>query len=211
MSPLRKKLALMLLLTSIPLSCRAADSASSTVDSWVGLQSPFRVICTSVNFGVWFVPTGDRGGSTIISLDTESGTTDTVVSASGAGSDRLAVIQDRGYTSPLAGVCNIKGSLANNNDSLTVGFEGATNASISLKPAQHIFAQGLAAASEGAALSVSLRTPETGRTSVLVTDGEAVFRVVGELTIPNNISRSNYGAYKSNQTATVVVSDGIGD
>jgi len=197
-----------LLLVAAPFAAKA-DTASSTVDSWVGLESPFRVICTSVNFGVWFVPPGNRGGITTLSLDIATGTTDTVVTVSGTGSDRLAVIADRGYDSPLAGVCNVKGTLADNGASLTISFASDSNIDMELEPFMHIFATGLAAAPEGATLKVTLRTPETGRASVQVTGGEAVFRVVGDLTIPNNISRENYGAYKAIQPATIIVSDGV--
>lgn len=140
---------------------------------------------TSVNFGVWFVPTGDRGGSTIISLATALSSTDTEVTTSGAGSDRLTVIQGRDYTSSLAGDCNVKGSLAGNGAALTIGFEAGSNLNMSLEPAEHIFAQGFVAAQTLVSQSVSLCTPETSRSSVQVTNGEAVFRVVGDLTISN--------------------------
>ena len=188
-----------------------AEEASDTVDTYIGLESPFRVICTSLNFGVWFVPLGDRGGPSVLELDIRSGSTDTEVNVSGSGSDRLAVIQDQGYDSPLASVCNVRGSLAADNTPLTISFEGSSNIDMGFIAATHIFAQGLPAAVQPACLSVSLRTPETGRTSVLVTNGEAVFRVVGDLTIPNNIIRDHYGAYRVETPATIVVSDGVGD
>jgi len=207
MKSLQKKLVFSALLAILPFTSQA-ESASSPVDSWVGLESPFRVICTSLNFGVWFVPTGDRGGSTTISIDTKSGTTDTGVTISGPGSDRLAVIADRGYDSPLAGVCNVKGSLAENGQALEITFESSSNENISLIPSEHIYAQGLKQAPIGASLNVSLRAPESGRTTVALTNGEAQFRVVGDLTIPNNILRNNYGAYKSERSATIIVSDG---
>lgn len=186
-----------------------AEQASDVVESYIGLESPFRVICTSVNFGVWFLPLGDRGGDTVLDLHLAGGTTDTEVSVSGAGSVRAAVIQDANYTSPLAGVCNVRGSLAVNNTELTIAFETGSNTNMAMIPAAHIFAQGLAAAAAEPGLIVDLTAPEAGRTSVLTTDGEAVFRVVGTLAIPNNLVRDNYGAYRVNSAATIIVDDNI--
>ncbi|WP_404400525.1 hypothetical protein LG288_11070 [Idiomarina seosinensis] len=185
------------------------ETDSDVVDTYVGIESPFRVICTSVNFGVWFVPLGDRGGESVVDLFIQSGTTDTDTQVTGAGGDRLAVIADQGYDSPLAGVCNVRGSLADNASTITISFEGTTNQSIQMTPSSHIFAQDLAAAGTGAAMVANLTAPEAGRTSVQITDGEAVFRVVGTLTIPNNITRDNYGAYRGATKATIIVDDGI--
>jgi len=186
-----------------------AEQASDVVESYIGLESPFRLICTSVNFGVWFLPLGDRGGNTVLDLHLATGTTDTVVSVSGAGSDRAAVIEDTNYTSPLAGVCNVRGSLAANNTALTIAFETDSNVNMAMSPAAHIFAQGLSAAAAEPGLIVNLSAPEAGRASVLTTDGEAVFRVVGTLAIPNNLVRDNYGAYRGSSAATIIVNDGI--
>ena len=188
----------------------SAEAATDTVDTYIGIESPFRVICTSLNFGVWFVPMGDRGGESVLSLDIKPGTTDTEVNVTGAESSRLAVIQDSGYESPLASVCNVRGSLAANNTAITISFEGTENIDMGFVADTHIFAQGLEAAPEPTDLRVTLRTPETGRTSVLITNGEAVFRVVGDLTIPAVISRLNYGADRVEAPATIIVNDGVG-
>ncbi len=199
-------LLVLLVLPVCPFSA-AAETAFDDVESYVGLESPFRVICTSVNFGVWFLPLGERGGDTVLDLHLASGSTDTEVTVSGAMSDRAAVIPDANYTSPLAGVCNVSGSLASNSTVIGVTFETGTNVSMAMTPAAHIFAQGLDAAAAEPGLIVNLSAPEAGRTSVLTTDGEAVFRVVGTLTIPNNLVRDNYGAYRVSNSATVIVDD----
>ena len=185
----------------------AAETAFDDVESYVGLESPFRVICTSVNFGVWFLPLGDRGGDTVLDLHLASGSTNTEVTVSGAMSDRAALIEDSNYTSPLAGVCNVRGSLASNNAEIGITFESGTNINMAMTSAAHIFAQGLDGAAEEPGLIVNLSAPEAGRTSVLTTDGEAVFRVVGTLAIPNNLTLNNYGAYRVSSPATIIVED----
>ena len=191
-----KILAAAVLLVATP-SASLAEITSSVVDSWVGLESPFRISCSDVNFGVWFVPVGDRGGPTTITLFITSETSNTGVSISGTDSGRLAVIKEQGYKAPLAGVCDVDGSLAANGDELTIGFENDSNTDMSLEPSLHKYAEGLSAAPISASLSVSLSAPEKAN----ITEGEATFRVVGALTIPQSIVRDNYGAYKASQPA----------
>lgn len=188
-----------------------SETDSDIVDTYIGIESPFRVICTSVNFGVWFVPLGDRGGDSVVNLFVPSGTTNTDTNVTGGGSARLAAIEDKGYDSPLAGVCNVRGSLASNTSEITISFEDTSNQNISMVPSAHIFAQDLAAAETGATMVANLTAPEADRTNVRITNGEAVFRVVGTLSIPNNITRDNYGAYRGATNATIIVDDGVGD
>lgn len=209
----RSRLMALAVLVSAPMLVMAQSETSEIdsdiVDTYIGIESPFRIICTSINFGVWFVPLGDRGGDSVVNLFVPEDTTNTATNVTGGGRARLAAIEDKGYDSPLAGVCNVRGSLASNNTDITISFEGTSNQNISMVPSSHIFAQDLAAAQTGANMEANLSAPEAGRLNVRITNGEAVFRVIGTLNIPNNLIRDNYGAYRGTTNATIIVDDGV--
>lgn len=210
---LRSRLMALAVLVSTPMLVMAQSETSEIdsdiVDTYIGIESPFRIICTSINFGVWFVPLGDRGGDSVVNLFVPANSTNTDTDVTGGGSARLAAIEDKGYDSPLAGVCNVRGSLASNDTEITISFEGTSNQNISMVPSSHIFAQDLAAAQTGAIMEANLSAPEAGRVNVRITNGEAVFRVIGTLSIPNNLIRDNYGAYRGTTNATIIVEDGV--
>lgn len=85
----------------------AAETATDTVEVYAGLAPVLEMTCSDVNFGVWRVPTGDRSGTTTVTLDASSVATATVTGGSTADT---AVSLSGDYAIAAAGTCNVTGS-----------------------------------------------------------------------------------------------------
>ncbi|MGL5369918.1 MAG: hypothetical protein ACRDBF_02660, partial [Plesiomonas shigelloides] len=58
---------LMMAISSALLSGQAsAQPSSDTVDAYAGIAPTLELTCSDVNFGVWRMSTGTRGGATIV-------------------------------------------------------------------------------------------------------------------------------------------------
>ncbi|HEY7884493.1 MAG TPA: hypothetical protein VIC08_06040 [Cellvibrionaceae bacterium] len=181
----------------------AAETATDTIDVYAGLAPVLEMECTDVNFGVWRVPTGDRSGTTTVTLD--AGSTATATVTSGGAADTAVSLSTK-YNAPAAGTCNVTGSTVTSGNgaaSITTGSSGTF-----LGTASNPFATGLAAPTAlppGSAfdftLSLSTATP------AINANGEATFQVIGSMEIPNNLVSDNYGAYKSEGSSTVQFDD----
>lgn len=184
-------------------SSAAAETASDSVDVYAGLEPVLEMTCTDVNFGVWRVPTGDRNGTTTVTLD--AGSTATVTVTIGGAAD-TAVSRSTKYSAPAAGTCNVTGSTVTSGSgaaSITTGSSGTF-----LGTASNPFASGLTAPTAlppasafDFTLSLSTATP------AIDANGEATFQVIGSMEIPNNLVSDNYGAYKSQGSSTVLFDD----
>lgn len=181
----------------------AAETAEDTIDVYAGLAPVLEMTCSDVNFGVWRVPTGDRGDSTTITLNAASVAEATVTTGGGADT---AVSLSNNYDAPAAGTCNVTGSTVSNNNgeaTITTGSSGTF-----LGTASNPFATGLAAPTAlppGSAFDFTLSL-STG-TPAIDSNGEATFQVIGSMEIPNNLVSDNYGAYKSEGSSTVEFDD----
>ena len=182
----------------------AAETATDTVDVYAGLQAVLEMTCSDVNFGVWRVPTGDRGGSTTVTLD-ESGNVSATVTSGGAADNGVANDDDK-FDAPAAGTCNVTGSTVSDADgaaSITTGGSGTF-----LGTNSNPFATGLEkpdALPPGSAFSFTLSLSTA--TPAIDANGEATFQVVGSMEIPNNLVSDNYGAYISEGSSTVLFDD----
>lgn len=177
-----------------------AQTGQKPVNAIAGLSPVLILTCQDVNFGVWRVPAGDRAGITSITLTTNgdllaSPTTATI----GGVSDQVSLAS--GYQVPTAGHCKLEGSNGYQGSSVEAFINSNTNIAFTTSTHDNLKAPVATAAGVTANLSLSNATP------AITADGEANFRIVGTLTIPNNLVRANYGGYRSATPANVSVTD----
>jgi hypothetical protein len=174
---------------------QAQQTASTTVNAVAGLAPVMTLTCTDVNFGVWTVPSGDRGGVTTLTMSVnapDSATATETIAVSGV----TTVAQIYPDT---AGRCVVQGAW----NTLTAAING--NSGMAFGTSNHIVALGnvkvptVTNSNVSANLTLSTTTPSVNANS------EAFFYVVGTLTIPNNLITGNYGGYRANTPATVSV------
>lgn len=180
----------------------AAETASDTIQVYAGLAPVLEMTCTDVNFGVWRVPTGDRGDKTIVTLNASSVATATVFTG---GAADTAVSLSGKYDNPAAGTCDVTGSAVSNVNGVATLTDGS---GIFIGTDANTFATGLAEPTDLPLDSVFKFTLglSTG-TPAINADGEATFKVIGSMEIPNNLVTNNYGAYKSEGSVTVEFDD----
>ncbi|WP_404400531.1 hypothetical protein LG288_11085 [Idiomarina seosinensis] len=194
-------------------SSTMAETATDTIDVYAGLAPALELSCTDVHFGVWRVPTGDRGSVTTVTLTAgafSNGAFATTESASGGG-DRVSLSQSSDFNESQVGTCSVTGSTA---------AENATgSASLLNEDTGQVFGSLVAITSSGDYSFGTIGTPLNTEASMFYTlelsdraptidaNGEARFAVVGEFTIPQTIDADWYGGYKSNGSETVQFDD----
>ena len=152
--------------------------------------------CADVNFGVWTVPTGDRGGVTTITMTVNSPDSPTALPTVTVGGASTNVAQ---IGADDAGRCKVEGAW----NALTASI--AANVAKPFTTSNHVVANGVVklptvgASGVVADLTLSTLTPSVNAAS------EAYFYVIGTLTIPNNLVVGNYGGYRSSTPAVVTV------
>ncbi len=151
--------------------------------------------CTDVNFGVWTVPSGDRGGDTTLTISVNAADSAVAVESIAVGgvTNVAQIYPDN------AGRCVVQGAW----NTLTAAIN--SNTGMAFGTSNHIVALGsvkvptVTNTSVAADLTLSTTSPSVNANS------EAFFYVVGTLTIPNNLITGNYGGYRANTPATVSV------
>lgn len=170
-----------------------AEEASGTLDITAGLAEAMTVTCdAALSFGVTRLSTGDRNGSTTLTVAADPDTISATIGGAATGVVSSAV---------SAGSCVVSGSQANDDTVLTVTSDGKSidSVSVSLDAAA---TDGLSAASSPVS---GLDVGSFTLSDTSLTSGEATFAVGGTLTIPNNLTEGNLGGY--NNTLTILVSD----
>jgi hypothetical protein len=163
------------------------------VNALAGLAPAMTLTCTDVNFGVWSVPAGDRGGSTTITMTVntpDSATAvETVVAAPATG---IAQIRP-----DSAGRCKVEGAW----NAVTASMTGAA---VTFTTSNHVSnTVGVVVPTVTAPMTGNLVLSTT--TPAVTALSEAWFYVVGTMTIPNNLVAGNYGGYRSAVAAQVSV------
>lgn len=178
-------------------------SVTASVNARAGLASLFEVTCSPVNFGVWRVPVRSSGGTTRVFLDVSANDRTGISNAYLKGNTYLVSLAS-GYNPPEAGTCIVTGAVA---VSTTLPTAISNNLNLSFIASNH---EGLGTPGTLALLTADLRLFSGGAgTNPVAIDanGSGSFRVVGILTIPEEIKAENYGGYETGTGATVSVTD----
>ncbi|MEL4204261.1 hypothetical protein P0W48_13005 [Plesiomonas shigelloides] len=188
---------LMMAISSALLSGQAsAQTSSDTVDAYAGIAPTLELTCSDVNFGVWRMGTGARGGATIVTLPSNG------TSATSTGGT-AALSNANSHQAPVRSTCQLKGSGAPNGTAATVTLKDNTSMTFTGTSSNN-FAVTLPAPGTAAALTANL----TAFTLAPVISGGATqVYIGGELTIPDNIVEANYGSYKTSAPLTVTLED----
>jgi len=187
-----------------------AEEASTNISVFAGLEPVMTLECTPINFGVYQVARGDRGiglGPTIVFLEESRGGTITTAFEN-EGTDKIALSDKPEYGSPQLGECTIKSSRVRNND-LYITRDPAEDTALDFSgEGANPFASSLNAPITQVNGIVAKLFVDERDSSLIRTDdeGNAVFKIVGELNIPNNLTAENYGSYKG-AALTITVSD----
>lgn len=177
----------------------AQAQSTGSVNVIAGLSPVLKLTCSDVNFGVWRVPAGDRAGVTTVTLRV-NGDLQAAQTTPELGGTQINVSLATGYQVPAAGYCKLEGSNGYLGSTALASISGATGMTFTTSNHDNLKVPVTAA---GVTADLGLST-----TAPVVTDlGEAHFRVVGVMTIPNNLVRANYGGYRAVTAATVSVSD----
>lgn len=193
----------------------AADTATDTIEVYAGLAPALELTCTDVHFGVWRVPTGDRGGVTTVALTAgafSSGAFETTAAATGFA-DRVALSKNAAFDEPQVGTCVVTGSTAAENapGSASIIDEDGVQAFGSVvaigTAGDYEFGTIGVPANEEAQMSYLLEL--NNRAPVFDANGRTEFAVEGTLTIPQTITAGDLGGYKSNASHTVAFNDGV--
>ena len=174
----------------------AAETATDDVQVYAGLAPILALECSSVNFGAWRVPPGERGTFTKINMPTNSSkVTATVGDTSTADNDVSLSIK---YAAPSLGECIATGSLAYRDGSVTRGT--VTHSAIGgflSGTSNNPFATGLNAPTGFNLQGFRYVLEFSTLTPLISSTGRATFRIGGTLTIPEKLISDNYGAYQS--------------
>jgi len=175
-----------------------ADTASDDLEITAGLTEALTLSCeTALSFGITRLETGNRGGTTTLTVDPDGG--DITL-----GGDDTNVSAGTGQ----AGTCTIAGSSATDGATVTVTIGGSSleSADVSLVADANAFS-GLGP--PGTLLNdLDVSTFATNPGSVVIdSNGGATFNIGGTLTIPAEVTGDNLGGY-SNEV-TVEVDDGF--
>lgn len=196
------------LLAVCSLTTHAEETTTSSV-VYTGLEPVMTLECSPINFGVFQVARGNRGitGPTVVYLEQSRGGALTT-SFANAGRDQIALSDKPEYQAQQLGECIIESSGVKNND-LHITREPAEGVSLAFTGASaNPFAANLnAPTTQASNITAQLFVDETDPTLVRTdSDGNASFKIVGELNIPNNLTADNYGSYKGSGM-TITVSD----
>ncbi len=186
--------------TLAAMPAQAQQVVTASVNARAGLAPLTAVTCDDVNFGVWRVPTRTTGGSTLITLtvsaNNAAGTTTSTVSGNSTNVGLAS-----GYIAPTAATCTVSGAT---NVSSTLPTAITNNVGLAFTSSTH---ESLRVPTTLSLLSATLDLAGTG--VVIDSAGAGSFRVVGVMTIPQQIISANYGGYRTEASATVSVTDQI--
>ncbi|WP_353209294.1 hypothetical protein [Sphingorhabdus sp.] len=181
------------------LPAQAQSVVNTQIDARVGLVAMTYIECAGVDFGLWRVPTRNTGGATFINL-TVTANDATGVTIARIFGNSTSVSQDARHP-PVAGTCyvfnaetvssRLRTSIFQNN-AMSMG--GLPLYGLSSPSIQALVVADLALGGNGVAIDAT---------------GNGTFRVVGELTIPQNIVAANYGGYQTQGEGKVSVTDGL--
>ena len=170
------------------------NTASDELEITAGLDEALTLRCeTALSFGITRLETGDRGGTTNLTVPAGGG----AISVGGTG-DGVSTV---GNGQP--GQCTISGSAAEADTEVTVTFETGESDSVSLGGDEDAFPP-LDAPNTAADLKVSEFETDPG-TVQIDGSGEATFNIGGTLEIPGDVVEVNLGGYRGE--VTVVVND----
>ncbi|MGL5757277.1 hypothetical protein [Plesiomonas sp.] len=167
----------------------------ATVNAYAGIAPVLTLTCTDLNFGVWKVSVGSRSAATTITLAADSSGT--------ATSSDSGVALAKGYSPAAAGACDISGSVAPDGTQALVSMSSNTNIEF-VGQANTKFASTIAKPTADADLRANVTASTT---TPVISNGVSRFYLGGELTIPNNLSKSNYGGYVTKSQIRVVADD----
>lgn len=176
-----------------------AWSANANLVMQAGLDTSLSLRCdTTLSFGVWFVPAGNRAGgaSTLRITPSQPGQAPTVMVATGMATAA-------GNTTTQA-ECTLSGSKAADGTEVSISF-GVS--SIPLNPAS-VLEQGMASTPASLNLQrLRFRPLAAGFPSENVPPqiqhGSAAFAVGADLVIPNDLDSTQFGGYAGVLTITV--------
>jgi hypothetical protein len=177
------------LLASAASRADTGDVATTTLEVTAGLVPVMTLDCTDVSFGDYLVPTGSRGGATIVTLNSSG-------NASFSGGTEGVALASSG-AQPSVGSCTVSGSQAADDTAGAVTFEisdDTLNADASNGP-------------EAAVSDLTFTLAATNDSNM--SNGALTFSVHGTLSIPNDLTESHYGQYRS-ESVTVSFDDSAG-
>lgn len=174
----------------------SAQQSSDTVDAYAGIAPTLELTCTDVNFGVWRMGTGTRGGATVITLPSDG----TVAVRSGG---TAALSTSNSHQAPVRSTCQLKGSGAPDTTVATVTLSNNLAMAFSGTSSNN-FAVTLPAPTTDAVLTANLTASTL---APVISGGATQIYLGGVLTIPDNIVAANYGSYKTVTPLTVSLED----
>ena len=182
-----------------------AETATDTIEVYAGLAPALELTCSDVHFGVWHVPTGNRGGATNITLTREND------ALAGDNAGRMALSENTAFNGPQAGSCNVTGSSATtgNGQAILVGESPQQTVSGTLAAIANVsdYKFGTISIPSGGAGTMAYTLGVSNRHPPISETGTASFSIVGVLTIPNNITSDWFGGYKSSAPHLVQFDD----
>ena len=195
----------------------AADTATDTVNVNASLIPAFKLTCSNVHFGVWFLPVRTGNDKTFIEL--REGTTvqgQPITIADISGNRRNVSLNTAAGGAPRYGSCVFAGSEAAASTDMNIFIattgEGRTDIRGALLAGKMVAAEdgeyaGLNAPEVdfGSGMRFGLGFPAT---TPIDENGAGSFKIVGSLSIPGTIIRENSGAYKAEGVITITVDDG---
>lgn len=188
---------LMLAISGALLSGHAsAQTSSDTVDAYAGIAPTLELTCSDVNFGVWRLGTGARGGATIVTLPSNG-------NAATHSGGTAALSTSNSHLAPVRSTCQLKGSGAPNATTASVTLTNNTGMTFA-GTASNNFAVTLGAPVTAAALTADLTASTL---APVISGGSTQVYIGGVLTIPDNVVADNYGSYKTTAPLTVTLED----
>lgn len=188
---------LMMAISGALLSGQAsAQSSSDTVDAYAGIAPTLELTCSDVNFGVWRLGTGARGGATIVTLPSNG-------NAATHSGGTAALSTSNSHQAPVRSTCQLKGSGAPDTTAATVTLTDNLNMAF-VGTGSNNFAVTLPAPKAAAALTANLTASTL---APVISGGSTQVYIGGELTIPDNVVADNYGSYKTTAPLTVALED----
>jgi antitoxin component of MazEF toxin-antitoxin module len=182
-----------------------AEQVTTQIDCYAGLAPVVQLECDDVSFGSWRVPRGQRaGGATTLELK---------IPALPPGFLRLpqiilnflqAILPEASTIAniiePQYSECRLTGSSLNEGTEVTLTL--TNNQDIVLKP---VAVLGLAAVKTVAAqMKANLRTNQS--TATIDENGAAVWKIIGDFTIPDGLDVDHYGGLSSLSGTTATYS-----
>ncbi|MBN2644308.1 MAG: hypothetical protein JXR59_02420 [Desulfuromonadaceae bacterium] len=161
-----------------------AETTTDTIDVYAGVSSVMELNCTDLNYGVWIVPTGSRGNTTVVTLTSDNNTSITSGSSTG-------IALSANYAAPAASSCTVTGSTAADGTTGQVNFTG-TGTFVANTGGTGFNAESIPAPS--AALT-TFYYALAHTTPTAMSSGATSFTVHGTINIPDGLTTANYGGY----------------